>query len=66
MDNNKIKTMINVEILNCMTDKSAAYVLKNILFNKNNTIDWEAAYQSAMEFMPELHTVEGYKAENME
>ena len=65
MNEKKIQTMLNVEILNRMNDKSAASVLKNILFNPDNNIDWSEAYQLMMEFMPELNTVEGYKKENI-
>lgn len=65
MNEKKIQTMLNVEILNRMNDKSAASVLKNILFNPDNNIDWNEAYQLMMEFMPELNTVEGYKKENI-
>ena len=65
MNDKKIQTMLNVEILNRMNDKSAASVLKNILFNPNNHIDWNEAYQLMMAFMPELKDVDGYKEENM-
>lgn len=65
MNEKKIQTMLNVEILNRMNDKSAASVLKNILFNPDNNIDWSEAYQLMMEFMPELNTIEGYKKENI-
>ena len=39
MNENKIKGMINVEILNRMNDGSASAVLKNILFSDKNNID---------------------------
>ena len=65
MNEKKIQTMLNVEILNRMNDKSAASVLKNILFNPNNHIDWNEAYQLMMAFMPELNTIEGYKKKNV-
>ena len=65
MNEKKIQTMLNVEILNRMNDKSAASVLKNILFNPDNRIDWNEAYQLMMAFMPELNTIEGYKKENV-
>lgn len=66
MDENKIKGMLNVEILNRMNDGSASAVLKNILFSDKNNIDWNEAYKLMMAFMPELKTIEGYKAENMQ
>lgn len=65
MNEKKIQTMLNVEILNRMNDKSAVSVLKNILFNPDNRIDWNEAYQLMMAFMPELNTIEGYKKENV-
>ena len=65
MNPQKIKTMLNVEILNRMNDQSAAAVLKDILFNENNNIDWEEAYELMMEFMPELKQYDDYKVENM-
>ena len=65
MNPQKIKTMLNVELLNRMNDQSAAMVLKNILFNENNNINWEEAYKLMMEFMPELKQYDGYKEENM-
>ena len=65
MNEKKIQTMRNVEILNRMNDQSAASVLKNILFNPDNYIDWNEAYQLMMAFMPELNTIDGYKKENI-
>lgn len=64
MNTQKIKKMLDVEILNRMNDRSAAMVLKNILFGENN-INWEEAYELMMTFMPELKQDDGYKAENM-
>ena len=66
MNEKKIQTMLNVEILNRMNDKGAASVLKNILFNPDNNINWNEAYQLMMCFMPELKTYDGYKEENMQ
>ena len=66
MNEKKIQTMLNMEILNIMNDKGAASVLKNILFNPNNNINWNEAYQLMMYFMPELKTYDGYKEENMQ
>ena len=61
MDVKKIQTMLNVEILNRMNDYAASSVLKNILFNPDNNINWEEAYQLMMIFMPELKIVDEYK-----
>ena len=65
IDEGKVKTMLNVEILNKLNDGSAANVLKNILFNVENKIDWNEADNLMMVFMPELNKVDGYKLENM-
>lgn len=65
IDDGKVRTMLNVEILNKLNDGSAANVLKNILFNEESKIDWNEAYNLMMVFMPELNKVDGYKLENM-
>ncbi len=65
IDDGKVKTMLNVEILNRLSDGSAANVLKNILFDEENKIDWSEVYNLMMVFMPELKKVDGYKLENM-
>ena len=65
IDEGKVKTMLNVEILNKLNDGSAANVLKNILFDGENKIDWNEAYNLMLVFMPELYKVDGYKLENM-
>lgn len=61
----KVKTMLNVEILNKLHDGSVANVLKNILFDGENKIDWNEVYNLMLVFMPELNKVDGYKLENM-
>ena len=65
IDEDKVKTMLSVEILNKLNDESAANVLKNILFDGENKIDWNEVYNLMMVFMPELKKVDGYKLENM-
>lgn len=65
IDEGKVKTMLNVEILNKLHDGSASNVLKNILFDEENKIDWNETYNLMMVFMPELKKVDGYKLENM-
>lgn len=65
IDDGKVKVMLNVEILNKLNDGSAANVLKNVLFNEGNKIDWNEVYNLMMAFMPELNKVDGYKLENM-
>lgn len=54
MREQEIKEIISVEILKRMQDQSAANVLRNILFNEDNKINWEKAGFSIIENMPEL------------
>lgn len=54
----EVKEIISVEILKRMQDQSAANVLRNILFNDDNKIDWEKAGFSIIENMPELKMFE--------
>ncbi len=65
IDDGKVKTMLNVEILNKLNDGSAANVLKNVLFDGKNKIDWNEVYNLMMVFMLELNKFDGYKLENM-
>ena len=53
-----MKEIISVEILNRMKDQSAACVLREILFNGDNKIDWEKAGFSIIKNMPELKMFE--------
>lgn len=66
MNAQKIKTMLNNEVLNQLKDKGAVDVLKGILFDPDNNIDWNEAYDLMMKFMPELMKHDGYKKENMD
>lgn len=65
MNKKKIQTMLNAEILNGMNDRGAASVLKSILFNPGNKINWIKAYELMLGYMPELKRYDGYKEENM-
>lgn len=65
MDEQKIKIMLNREVLEGITDYTTRNILKSILFSPSNTIDWEQAYTLIMKFMPELVKYEGYSVENM-
>lgn len=58
MREQEVKEIISVEILKRMQDQSAANVLRNILFNEDNKIDWEKAGFSIIENMPELKMFE--------
>ena len=48
------KKIIAEEILNRMNDQGAAYVLRDILSNNDNKIDWDKAFESIQKHMPEL------------
>lgn len=65
MNDNKVKTMLNKEILNNIKDYSTSAILKAILFNDNNKIDWDEAYKAIWGFRPDLVKFDGYKPENM-
>lgn len=54
MREQEVKEIISVEILKRMRDQSAANVLRNILFNEHNKIDWEKAGFSIIGHMPKL------------
>ena len=48
------KKIVAEEILNRMNDQSAADVLRDILSNNDNKIDWDKAFESIQKHMPEL------------
>lgn len=48
------KKIIAEEILNRMNDQGAADVLRDILNNNDNKIDWDKAFESIQRHMPEL------------
>lgn len=50
----EIKKIITKEILNSMNDQGAADVLRDILSNNDNKIDWDKAFESIQKHMPEL------------
>lgn len=54
MREQEVKEIISIKILKRMQDQSAAHVLREILFNKDNKIDWEKAGFSIITNMPEL------------
>lgn len=58
MREQEVKESVSIEILNRMKDQSAADVLREILFNEDNKIDWEKAGFSIIENMPELKMFE--------
>jgi len=54
MREQEVKEIISIEILKSMPDQSAADVLREILFNEDNRIDWGKAGFSIIKNMPEL------------
>ena len=52
----EIQTMniITNQILHRMNDQGAADVLRDILSNNDNKIDWDKAFESIQKHMPEL------------
>ena len=48
------KKIIAEEILNRMNDQGAADVLRDILSNNDNKIDWDKAFESIQKHMPEF------------
>lgn len=58
MRESEVKNIIAVEILNKMNDQGGASVLREILFNPENKIDWENIGSSAIhKHMPELKNI---------
>lgn len=58
MREQEVKEIISVEILKRMQEQSAAYALREILFSKDNKINWEKVRFSIIENMPELKMFE--------
>ena len=54
MNELETKKIIAEEILNRMNDQGAADVLRDILSNNDNKIDWDKAFESIQKHMPEL------------
>ena len=54
MREQEVKEIISVEILKKMKDQSAANILREVLFDKDNKINWNKAGHSIIEHMPEL------------
>ena len=54
MKEKETKKIITKEILNRMNDQGAANVLRDILNNNDNKIDWDKAFESIQKHMPEL------------
>ena len=55
MREQEIKEIISIEILNKMKDQSATNILRDILFDRDNKINWNKASDSIITNMPELN-----------
>jgi len=62
MTDQQIKIMFSKEVLRPLRfgDASAEMCVRRILFSEGNDINWQKAYEVALEEMPEL---KGYKPE---
>lgn len=49
-----IKVLVSTKVLKGITDYGRQNALRRILFDKNNRIDWQAAWEDIVEQMPEL------------
>lgn len=65
MNEDKVKTLLNMEVLEQIQNNPVKQILKSILFSPKNTVDWDQVYTFIMIFMPELNQYDGYKIENM-
>lgn len=54
MGEQEVKEIISVEILKKMEDQTSARILREILFDNDNKIDWNKAGNSIITNMPEL------------
>ena len=63
MKNSEIKQFISDNVLN-LDDSAKEYILRSILFDSSNTIDWQKAYDVVVNHLPQSgklhHVVEVY------
>ena len=52
------KNIIVQEVLNRMSDQSAAILLREILFDKDNIVDWDKTFCLIQKYMPELKVMD--------
>lgn len=57
MDIERTKQIISTELLS-MSDQGLADVIRNILFSKNNQIDWVEAGYIITKYMPEVEELD--------
>lgn len=54
VDEEQIKSFVSTVVLKGITDKGLEAAIRRILFNPDNKIDWDHAYDQIIEQMPEL------------
>lgn len=58
MNDRQIKEFISNQVLSAgISDKGLETSIRNILFDPNNQIDWQAAYDAILHNMPEYSDV---------
>jgi len=50
----EIQSIIVQKVLKSIPDKSIEMIIRNIIFNPQNTIDWDSAIGAVYKYMPEL------------
>ncbi len=54
MNEQEIQKLISREVINSIPDKTIQLVIRAIIFNPKNKIDWDKALNNVYEYMPEL------------
>jgi hypothetical protein len=50
----KVKELISTKVLTQITDKSVETIIRRIIFDSENTINWDKAEYNVLSWMPEL------------
>jgi hypothetical protein len=56
MTEQEIQKLISREVIGYIPDKTIQSVIRAIIFNPKNKINWDQALKSAYEYMPELES----------
>lgn len=54
MNNQEIKELLSTQVLSQINDKSIENILRGIIFDLDNTIDWKHALNLVLKYMPEI------------
>ena len=54
MTEHEIQKIISREVIGYISDKTIQSVIRAIVFNPKNKIDWDQALKEVYEYMPEL------------